>query len=124
MTPAVPTRHWPVAGFQISARLLTPVSWFSTSLPPVASTLPSGSTVALTQRRCVDIDCVGVATGTGPLMSMTVAAFELPPICKTLPGRYIAAPEVQPALADGSWPIAVKAPVPAALTKYILPVVS
>jgi len=46
----------PEAGSQISALLLTPTSWFSTSLPPVASTLPSGSTVALTQRRCEDID--------------------------------------------------------------------
>ena len=59
-----------MAGFQISALLFTPVSWLSTALPPVPSTLPSGSTVADTHWRCVDIDCVDVTRGGGPLMSM------------------------------------------------------
>jgi hypothetical protein len=72
----------------------------------------------------VDIDCVGVATGTGPLMSMTVAPFELPPICKILPGRNIAAPDVQPAFADGNCPCVATEPVPPALMKYMRPDVS
>ena len=57
-------------------------------------------------------------------MSMTAAPFELPPICRILPGRNIAALEVQPAFADGNCPAAPASPCRAALTKYILPVVS
>jgi len=57
-------------------------------------------------------------------MSMTMAPFELPPICKILPGRNIAAPDVQPAFPDGICPAAATEPVPAAFTKYMRPTVS
>ncbi len=81
-----PAVHVPVLGFHISATLFTPVSWFSTVLPPVPSTRPSGSTVADTHCRCVDIDCVDVTTGCAPLISMTSAALDAPPVCRMRPG--------------------------------------
>ena len=39
-------------------------------LPLVARTFPSGSTVALTQARVLDIVCVCATTGLGPVMSI------------------------------------------------------
>ena len=111
-------------GFQISAELFTFVSWFSTSLPPVASTWPLGSTVALTHCRRVDIGSVAATVGTGPLMSMTSARFELPPICTMRPGANIAALEVQPAFVELNCPAGLIEPSPAGATKYMLPFVS
>jgi hypothetical protein len=100
-----------VAGFHNSATLFTPLSWFSTALPPVPSTRPSGSTVAETHWRCVDMDCVEVTTGCTPLMSMTSAALEAPPIWRMRPGWNIAALAVQ-LVAPGSCPTGVSRPVP------------
>jgi hypothetical protein len=47
--------------------------------------------VAVTSRRCEDIDCVGVTVGVAPLMSITIAPLELPPNCRMRPGANIAA---------------------------------
>jgi len=63
VAPDEPACQVPVDGFQISALLFTPSSWLSTRLPPVASTVPFGSTVPETQKRCDDIAPVGVTTG-------------------------------------------------------------
>src|SRR5688572_6124162 len=99
--------HCPVAGFQTAAELLTPVSWLSAELPPVARTRPSANTEAETHWRRVAIACVVVTTGCGPVMSMTIAPLELPPICRILPGRYIAALDVEPALVEENCPAVV-----------------
>jgi len=61
----------------------------------VPSTLQSGSTVAETHWRCVDIDCVEVTTGAAPLMSDDQPALEAPPIWMMRPGWNIAALAVQ-----------------------------
>src|SRR5882672_7638863 len=122
--PLGPTVHWPVAGFQTSAELLMPVSWLSTSVPPVATTRPSAITVAETHWRLLDMFGWVVTTGAGPLISMITEPFELPPICRMRPGRNIAALEVQPAFAELYCPAAAKLRVPAVETKYILPFVS
>src|SRR5436190_20231244 len=84
--PEAPARHAPVDGFHISALLFTPSRTLSSRLPPVASTRPLGSNVPETHMRCDDIDCVGVTTGVGPVMSMMMAALEFPPNCRILPG--------------------------------------
>ena len=115
MTAEAPCVQVPVAGFHISATLFTPVSWFSTGLPPVPSTLPSGNTVADTHWRCVDIDCVDVTTGCTPLMSMTSAALDAPPIWMMRPGWNIAALAVQ-LVAPGNWPAGVSKPAPPGVT--------
>jgi hypothetical protein len=102
----------PVAGSQISAAVLTPVIWFQTALPPVASTLPSASSVAVDRRRCDDIDCVGVTTGVPLVISITTAPFDAPPYCRMRPGWNIAALASPPRLAAGSWPTVVTDPRP------------
>ena len=96
--------------------LFTPVSWFQTWLPPVASTLPSARSVALTNRRCDDIDCVGVTTGVPPPeMSITIAPFEAPPNCRMRPGLNIAALASLPRYAEPNWLSSVIEPAPAVL---------
>ena len=93
------------------------MSVLSCPLPPVASTRPSASTVADTHCRLDDISWLtGVTTGCGPVMSMTTEPFELPPICRIFPGRYIAALEVHPAYDELNWPFIVIWPVPAVFT--------
>jgi hypothetical protein len=56
------------------------------------------------------MDCVVVTTGCAPLMSMTTAALEAPPICRMRPGRNIAALDVQ-LVAPGSCPTGLNRPV-------------
>ena len=113
--PLAPTVQVPVCGFQISALLLTLMSSFQTELPPVASTLPSARTVALTSRRWVDIDPVDVTTGAPLVMSITTAPLELPPNCRMRPGRNMAALASLP-VGPLNWPALLTAPLPAVLT--------
>ena len=93
------------------------MSSLSTWLPPVASTLPSASIVALTHWRCDDSDCVGVTTGVPPpAMSMTIAPLELPPSCKMRPGRNSAALPVSLAYCAANRPTFAMLPFPLVLT--------
>ncbi len=106
-----------MAGSQISADVFTSLSVLSCELPPVASTRPSARTVAETHCRFEDISWLtGVTTGCGPVMSIITEPFELPPICRIFPGRYMAALEVQPAYDDVNCPASVICPAPAVLT--------
>ena len=68
--------------------------------------------VAVTHRRCDDIDCVGVTVGEAPLMSMTMAPLELPPNCRMRPGANIAVLELELVYEEESWPTWVMEPVP------------
>ena len=54
-------------------------------------------------------------------MSIVTARFELPPTCRILPGRYMAALDDCPATSDASRPAGDVLPVPAVSTRYIVP---
>ena len=87
--------HWPVAGFQSSAGY-TPLSRSTSEapdeLPPVASTVPSASTVRLCCRRPYAIGAVAETCGVAPFRSMTRASLleDAPPATRILPTSKIA----------------------------------
>jgi hypothetical protein len=78
--------------------LLEPVALARDGAAARRDHLAVGKIVALTHARVLDIDCVCVTTGVPLVMSIVYAPFELPPICRMRPGRYIAVLEVQPPL--------------------------
>ena len=63
-----------------------------------------------------DGDGKGVTTGEPFLMSMTIAPFELPPICRMRPGLNMAGEPEKLAYCEENWPAGVMLPLPARLT--------
>ena len=94
---------------------MTPVSSFQTVLPPVASTRPSARMDAFTSRLCATSGFVVRRTGEAPVMSMIRAFRELPPNCRILPGRYMAALESLP-VGPPCVPSSVTEPLPEVFT--------
>ena len=97
---------------------------FQSRLPPVTSTLPSAITVEVASRRWRCIDAVVLTLGVLPLTSMTMAPFELPPICRMRPGWNITAVESLPVVAAANCPAIVMLPLPLVLTQYMRPALS
>src|SRR3954447_4763685 len=90
----------PVAGFQSSAGRTAPAASLKVAdvEPPVASTVPSGSTVALKSRRAERIAPVGCQAGLPPPRSMTSQVLTgatlldlAPPAYRIFPGSYMTA---------------------------------
>src|SRR6185369_6043787 len=85
-----------VAGFHNSAEKTAVVVllWPGPDVPPVASTVPSGSKVALTWRRATLMDATARQAGAGTFKSITSAngtGGSPPPVTMILPGAYMTA---------------------------------